>query len=161
MKNIAKKKPGGNQPKHHAPKTRMQSHLRRQSLIKGLIEGKAISEIAPTLNLSPKTAISQAKQMLPESATQMSFARIMAESGLDSKFLADKIRKLIDAKTVLFFQHQGQVTDQREIPAHETQRKTVELACRLLGYLKPDSTATTINNSGLMQVVISQLSQEK
>lgn len=71
-----KKKPGGNQPRKHAPKTRMQSYVRRQKLIQGLIEGKAISDIAPTLGLSPKTARTQAHLMLHEPATQMSFIRI-------------------------------------------------------------------------------------
>lgn len=150
------KKPGGRQPKTHAPKTRMQSHLRRQKLIRGLIEGKAISQIAPTLDLSPKSAVSQAKQMLLEPATQMSFARILVESGLSDNFLAKRLFDLSNATTMVYAQKDGLFTDQREIPAHETRRKTIELVCRLAGHLKEQDTST-INNNGLMQIVVAQL----
>lgn len=146
------------QPRKHAPKTRMQSHLRRQKLIDGLIKGKAISEIAPTLNLSPQTAIRQAQLMLAEPRTQESFARILHKSGLTDDFLANKIKSLIDAEATIYASHEGQFTDSKQVPALETQRKTTELACRLAGYLKGDA-AVTLNNSGLMQVVIAQLAK--
>ncbi len=136
------KKAGGRQPKTHAPKTRMQSHLRRQKLIKGLIQGKAISAIAPTLDLSPKTAVSQATQMLREPAVQASFVRILAEGGFTDHFLAKRLFDLSNATTMVYAQKDGLFTDQREIPAHETRRKTIELACRLAGHLK-ETTAST------------------
>lgn len=147
----------GVQPKHHAPKTRMQSYVRRQKRIQGLIEGKAISEIAPTLGLSPKTARTQAHLMLHEPATQMSFIRILEESGLTDKFLADKIKCLINAETKQYFQKDGIVTDERELPAWETQRKTVELACKLRGHLKEQAQGDI--NIGLMQMVVSAINK--
>jgi hypothetical protein len=159
MKNekSGKKVIGGVQPKHHAPKTRMQSYVRRQKLIKGLIEGKAISEIAPTLNLSPKTARTQAHLMLREPNTQMSFIRILEESGLTDKFLADKIKSLVNAETKQYFQADGKVTDERTQPAWETQRKTVELATKLKGHLKEKSESDI--NIGLMQVVVQAIAK--
>ena len=98
---------GGVQPKHHAPKTRMQSYVRRQKLIQGLIEGKAISEIAPTLGLNPKSARDQAYQILREPQTQQTFVQILEQSGLTNKFLADKINSLVNAETKQYFQLNG------------------------------------------------------
>ena len=145
-------KSGGVQPKHHAPKTRMQSYVRRQTLVKGLIQGKAISEIAPTLGLSPKSAHTQACQMLMEPKTQQAFVQILEESGLTDKFLADKIKSLVNAETKQYFQKDGIVTDERALPAWETQRKTVELACKLKGHLKERSEVDV--NIGLMSMVV-------
>lgn len=153
--------PGGRQPLKHAAKTRAMSHLRRQKLIAAALDGRPLRQVGLETGLSPATVDSQVSNIMKEPQVQQAFAQILEESGLDSKFLANKLRELIDAKTVLFFQHQGQVTDQREVPALETQRKTAELACRLYGYLKPDNAATSINNSGLFQVVIARLSHDK
>lgn len=153
--------PGGRQPRKHAVKSHTVSKLRRRRLIEAALDGKPLRKVGLEMGLSPKTVDSQVSRIMKEPQVQQAFNRILEESGLDSKFLANKLRELLDAKTVLFFQHQGQVTDQREVPALETQRKTAELACRLYGYLKPDNTATSINNSGLFQVIIAQLSQDK
>lgn len=142
-------------------KNRLLTHKRRMKIVSAALQGESITQAAIDEGYSPRTADKQASAILANSRVKEAFARILEESGLDSKFLASKLRELIDAKTVLFFQHQGQVTDQREVPALETQRKTAELACRLYGYLKPDNAATSINNSGLFQVVIAQLSQDK
>ncbi len=140
------------QPSTHAPKTRMQSYVRRQTLLKGLIEGKAIREIAPTLGLSPKNAANQAAVMLHEPAVQSSFCRILEAAGLTDDFLAAKVRELLTAEKIEYFSHEGVVTDQRTQPAHETQRKTLELATKLKGHLK-DNNANDIN-IGLMQIVV-------
>ena len=148
-------KSGGVQPKHHAPKTRMQSYVRRQTLVKGLIQGKAISEIAPTLGLSPKSAHTQACQMLMEPKTQQAFVQILEESGLTNKFLADKIKSLVNAETKQYFQKDGLVTDERTQPAWETQRKTVELVARLKGHLKEQAQGDI--NIGLMQMVVAAI----
>lgn len=148
--------PGGRQPPKHAPKTRMQSHLRRQKLIAAALDGRPLREVGLETGLSPATVDSQISNIMKEPQVQQAFARILEEAGITDNFLASKLRELIDAKTVLFFQHQGQVTDQREVPALETQRKTVELVCRLAGHLKETATST-INNSGLMQIVVAQL----
>lgn len=157
MKNgkSGKKITGGVQPKHHAPKTRMQSKMRRQKLIDGLIQGKAISEIAPTLGLNPKSARDQAYQILREPQTQQTFVQILEESGLTNKFLADKIKSLVNAETKQFFQLNGKVTDERTQPAWETQRKTVELACKLRGHLKEQ--AQTDISIGLMSIVVNAI----
>jgi hypothetical protein len=70
------------------------------------------------------------------------------------------VSELVNARTTIYAQREGVFTDERTIPALETQRKTLELVCRIRGYHQETNTST-INNSGLMQIVVAQLSQEK
>ncbi len=95
---------------------------------------------------------------MKEPQVKQAFARMLVESGLDGNFLAAKLRSLVDAKTKVFAQQEGRFTDEREVDAHETQRKTVELICRLAGHLKPDSLSSGITiQAGAMQLVVAQM----
>ena len=157
MENIKSKKV--NSPR--VSKNRLLTHKRRMKIVSAALQGKSITQAAIDAGYSPKTADKQASKILADGRVKETFARILEESGLDSKFLAAKLRALIDAKTTIFSQKDGKFCDSLEIEAWETQRKTTELICRLAGHLKPDSAVTSINNSGLMQIVVAQLSQEK
>jgi len=77
---------------------------------------------------------------------------LLAQRGLTDEFLADKIKSLLDARQTLYFQRDGVVTDQREIQAIETQRKTAELAAKLKGHLREQPEVNV--EVGLMAVVI-------
>jgi hypothetical protein len=76
----------------------------------------------------------------------------MEQAGLTDNFLAAKVYSLINAKKTEYFQKDGIVTDQREMEALETQRKTLELAAKLKGHLKDQSQGDI--NIGLMQMVV-------
>ncbi len=141
-----------NQPKHHAPKDRATAALRRRLLVKGLLQGENLKDIAISTGLSPKTAGDQACQILAEPKTQASFIQCMEKAGLTDNFLAEKTKSLINARKTLFFQKDGVVTDEREVEALETQRKTLELATKLKGHLKERSEGDI--NIGLMQMVV-------
>ena len=149
---------GGIQPKHHAPKTRMQSYMRRQKLIEACLTGKPLKDVAIETGLSPKTANDQVTKILREPRVQESFVRILEESGLTDKFLAEKIRSLVDAKTMLYFQKDGVVTDQREVEAVETQRKTLELITKLKGHLQESKQGVSVE-AGLLQMVVQVVQQ--
>ena len=58
----------------------------------------------------------------------------------------------MDAKKIEYFQKDGIVTDEREVEALETQRKTLELTTKLKGHLKERSEGDI--NIGLMQMVV-------
>jgi len=141
-----------NQPKHHAPKTRILSKLRRHKLIEACLDGKPLKSIAISTGLSPKTAENQAIQILREPNVLRSFISIMEAEGISDNFLARKAHSLLNAKKTEFFQKDGIVTDQREVEALETQRKTLELATKLKGHLKEQSQGDI--NIGLMQMVV-------
>ena len=157
MKNekSGKKIIGGVQPKHHAPKTRAISLMRRRKIIEACLTGKSLKDVAIETGLSPKTANDQVTKILREPRVQESFVRILEQSGLTDKFLADKINSLVNAETKQYFQLNGKVTDERTQPAWETQRKTVELACKLRGHLEKASEGDV--NIGLMQMVVNAM----
>ena len=142
----------GIQPKHHAPKTRILSKIRRNKLINAALDGKSLKDVAISTGLSPKTAEDQAIQILREPRVKAGFISIMEAEGLSDNFLAAKVHNLINAKKTEYFQKDGIVTDEREVEALETQRKTLELATKLKGHLKEKSTGDI--NIGLMQMVV-------
>jgi len=60
------------------------------------------------------------------------------ENGLSETALKSKMVKLIDARETKFFQHEGKVTDEREVEALETQRRTLDMALKLKGMYAPE-----------------------
>ncbi len=150
---------GGKQPKHHARKDRVTAMMRRAKILQAAIEGKDITKAAIETGLSPKSAASQASKMLHEPQAQRAFAMIMAEKGLTDEFLAEKVRSLMDARTAQFFQKDGIITDQREVEALETQRKTAELVAKLKGHLKEQAQVDV--RVGLMALVVQAVREEE
>lgn len=143
-----------NHPKSHAGKSRKQVIMRRKKIMKGIIDGKSLKQIGLECDLSPKSAVSQISKIANKPENQKSFNRILEQSGLDDAFLSSKIRALCDAKSSHFFNVDGEIIEKHS-QANETQRKTIELACRLKGHLKEQ--ATTDISVGLMSVVINTL----
>jgi len=145
-------RPGGEQPKKHAPKSRVVSRYRRRKIIEAALDCKDLKPVAISLGLSPKSADSQIQNIMREPAVQQAFTRVMEAEGISDQFLAQKIRDLLDAQETKYFQKDGIVTDQREVAALETQRKTTELAAKLKGHLKDRSEVDV--NIGLMALVV-------
>lgn len=144
-----------NQPKTHAPKSRILSKLRRRKIIEACLDGKDLKEVAISTGLSPKSAASQARQILSEPNVKSSFVSILEEQGLSDEFLAKKAKDLLEAETHHYFSKDGVVVDERTSPAHETQRKTLELVGKFKSHLKDKQDSDT--SSALMQVVINAL----
>ncbi len=126
--------------------------MRRAKILQAAIEGKDITKAAIEAGLSPKSAGQQASQILNSPLAQRTFKMIVAERGVTDEFLAEKIRDLMDAKQTLYFQKDGQVTDERQIEALETQRKTCELVAKLKGLLREQSQVDI--NIGIMAMVV-------
>ncbi len=142
--------------KKHAPKSPLAAKVRRNRLVKALMDGENLRDAAISTGLSPATAQSQASDILKHPDAQRTFIRILEERGLTDEFLADKAKQLLEAQTAHFFSKDGKVVDERYTPAHETQRKTLELTTRLKGYLKDTDKAGDIN-IGLMQFVVNAI----
>lgn len=126
--------------------------MRRKMVMQGLIEGKTVKDAAISAGYSPKSAGQQGHEILSHPEAQQVFARVMEAKGLTDELLAQKIRDLLDAQETKYFQKDGIVTDQREVAALETQRKTAELATKLKGHLKDRSEIDV--NIGLMALVV-------
>lgn len=142
-------------------KNKALTEKRRMKILSEIAVGKTLKDAAISAGYAPKCASDQATQILKHPQTKEAFARILARSGVTEQKLSDRISALLDAEQSHFFNNGDSEIVEKKSPAHETRRKTVELALRLYGHLKPDSTPQIINNAGLMQVVISQLSQQK
>jgi intergrase/recombinase len=154
-----KKKGATTIKKKHAPKSPLAAKIRRNRLVKALFNGECLKDVAISTGLSPKTAGSQATNILKHPQALKTFIRYMEENGISDDFLAAKIYNLINAKKTEFFQKDGVVTDQREVEAIETQRKTLELATKLKGHLKERSAGDIIIN--LMQMVVQAVRNEE
>ena len=57
----------------------------------------------------------------------------LEEEGLSENRLKIKLLSLLEAKETKFFQHEGMVTDEREVAAIETQRRTLDMAIKVRG----------------------------
>ncbi|MEI6315385.1 MAG: hypothetical protein WCO89_10985 [Syntrophus sp. (in: bacteria)] len=128
------------------------TRARRKMIIQAVIEGESLKDAAISAGYSPKTAGAQATAVMKHPEAQQAFARVMEEAGISDQILAQKIRDLLDAQETKYFQKDGIVTDQREVAALETQRKTAELAAKLKGHLKDRSEVDV--NIGLMALVV-------
>lgn len=60
------------------------------------------------------------------------------EVGLSENALKNKMLELMGATQTQFFASNGIVTDQREVPAIETQRKTLDMALKVKGLYAPE-----------------------
>lgn len=60
------------------------------------------------------------------------------EAGLSENALKIKLLSLMDAKETKFFQKDGEVTDQREVEALETQRRALDMALKIKGAYAPE-----------------------
>jgi|SRR3990167_492541 len=150
-------KKSAEQPRKHASKARLLTNYRHRKIVEACLSGKPLRQTGIELGLSPKTAGQQVSAIISKPEVQASFVRILEESGLSDKFLADKIRTLANAETTQYAQLDGQFTDKRSQPAWETQRKTAELVCRLKGHLS-DSRNPDVS-IGLMQVVVQAIAK--
>lgn len=146
------------QPKKHATSGSLLVSYRHRKIIEGALTGKSRQQTGIELGLSPKSAAKQVSMQLAKPAVQEGFLRILEKSGLTDDFLAQKLRSLVDATSTSYAQKDGIFTDERTIPALETQRKTTELVAKLRGHLQDRQDAGDIN-IGLLQMVVSAVQQ--
>jgi hypothetical protein len=137
----------------HAGKSMITSRLRRQKLIDAVFSGKNLTEVAISTGISPKSASTQAADILAHPESQREFHRILEERGITDDLIAAKAGFLLDAKHTVLAQYLGKFTDERNVDALETQRKTWETILKLKGHLKDNPAGGNIE-IGLMQMVV-------
>lgn len=144
-------------PTRTLSKSKEATEARRKIVAQAVIEGKTLKEAAISAGYSPISAEKQGSLILQQPETKKVFAHILEEAGVSDKFLADKIKNLMDAKKIQYFQKDGIVTDEREVDALETQRKTAELVSKLKGHLRDQSQIDI--NVGIMAMVVAAVGQ--
>ena len=140
------------QPSTQLGKSKWDLKKRAKKFTQALLAGESETQALVTAGYSYNTAKSRDCTLLTDPRHLKPFISILTDAGVTDKFLAEKTRSLLDAKKTEFFQRDGKVTDQREVDALETQRKTLELATKLKGHLKEQSQGDI--NIGLMQMVV-------
>lgn len=136
------------QPRHHAPKTKAASALRRKKIIKAFVEGRNLKEAAIATGLSPKTAAQQVSAILKEPEVQRTLQATMEAIGINDNYLAEHLRMLIDSKKVIRANiiASGGVADLKDagsaikgyvaIPDYMAMARGLDLVCRLRGLYK-------------------------
>jgi phage terminase small subunit len=79
------------------------------------------------------------------------------EVGLSENTLKIKLLSLLNAKKTKYFQHEGIVTDQREVEAIETQRRTLNMALKIRGMYVPEK----YDHSGNLTIEIVKFGENK
>jgi len=151
-------KAGGNQPTHHLPKNAFGIKTRARRFTAALLAGKSQSEALREAGYAETVARSGNCALLRNPQHIKPFITTLHEKGITDDFLADKVRALLDAQATHFFStsQDGQpVILERQAPALETQRKTLELAAKLKGHLKEQSQVDI--NVGIMAMVVSAI----
>lgn len=141
-----------NQPKHQLAKSKYALKKRARKFTTALLAGESQEQALISAGYANTTARTGDCAILTNPAHIKPFISILEKQGVTDNFLAEKTRSLLDAKKTEYFQRDGMVTDEREVPALETQRKTLELATKLKGHLKEQSQGDI--NIGLMQMVV-------
>ena len=104
---------------------------KERKLIRAKLEGKTNAEAAVISGLNPTyIPVALAKPHVAEK-----FSQLLDQAGLSDSRLSVKIRDLTEAKDKRFFAHNGVVLSERTVPAHEVQRKTVEMVCKMKGHM--------------------------
>jgi hypothetical protein len=104
---------------------------KERKLIKAIIDGKSVNEASKISGYNP----TYTPVVLRKPEVKEIFAAYLDKAGLSDTVLSEKIRDLVHAKEKRFFAHAGIVMDEREVPALEIQRRSVELACKLKGHM--------------------------
>lgn len=68
------------------------------------------------------------------------------EQGLSENKLKEKLLNLLNAKETRFFQKDGIVTDQREVEALETQRRSLDMAFKIKGAYAPEKHSVSFDD---------------
>ena len=104
---------------------------KKRLLVKSMIEGKTVNEAAKIAGYNP----SYASSILHKPKTKLKFIDHLNKAGLTDEHLCKRFNDLAHSTETKFFAKDGIVVDQREVPALETQRKSLEFVARLKGHL--------------------------
>jgi phage terminase small subunit len=126
------KRSGGVQPKHHAPKTRIASVLRRQKLLQAVIEGRSIIQAAIETGISPKTADSQAGAILREPKVQETFLALLNKT-IPDNILTNKYNEIMFADKIIHFN--PETGERVTAPDYATQLRSADSVAKLKGHM--------------------------
>ena len=140
------------QPLNHLNNSKYDLKRRAKKFTQAILSGDSRTQALVNAGYSKRTAQIGDVALLTNPEHLKPFISILEEKGVTDIFLAEKTKSLLDAQKTEYAQKDGIFTDERVVPALETQRKTLELAAKLKGHLKERSEGDI--NIGLMQMVV-------
>lgn len=108
---------------------------KKQKYIEGLADGKTKMQAALDAGYTDSMARS-ATGNIETPDVRAAFAKLIQER-IPGRKIVDRIAEGLDAEETKFFQHEGVVTEQRNVVAWSERRQYAELAAEFGGYFLP------------------------
>ena len=113
------------------PRGKSKVTIKERKFLKARLEGKTVAAAAKIAGFNPQyTSVVLKKPQVKEK-----FTELLEKAGLSDDYLSNKFKQLSSAKEIKYFSDKGIVTDEREVEALETQRRTTEFIAKLKGHL--------------------------
>jgi hypothetical protein len=106
---------------------------KRRRFVQGLIDGKSMRRAALDADYTESMAKNASHRILPGAIGE--FQAVLSRKIPQSK-LVQRIAEGLDARKTKFASFEGDFTDKRSMVDFEVRRRYVELAAKLMGYLK-------------------------
>lgn len=94
-------------------------------------------------------------------ARRKEIAEWLEECGLSKAFIFEKLLQLMHAEKVVFFSHQGVVTEQRVMADSQAQLKALDMALKVKGLYAPEKKDLTVHAGDLRGLIAAALEEEK
>jgi hypothetical protein len=120
------------EPRKHATKTRSAAAIRRNKIVEAALAGKPIKQAAIDAGLSPKTAGSQAAQILKHPKAQETFQKLLNRT-IPDQTLTNKYNEIMSASKVIHFNPETQ--ERATAPDYATQLRAADSVAKLKGHL--------------------------
>lgn len=139
------------------PKKKALNH-RQKLFVKGVAKGKTQKQAALDAGYAEQTAKSASGKLMKNELVRNEFQRIFNKAVSD-ELLVKTIKSGLNAKETKFFQHEGKVTEKREVIDHATRHRYVETACRIKDVLKEKMDITMHSDPRLESLTDEELAQ--
>jgi hypothetical protein len=116
----------------HATKTHAAAAIRRNKIVEAALAGKSLKEAAIDAGLSPKTAGSQAAQILKHPKVQEAFQEHLNRI-IPDDILSDKYHEIMFADKVIHYNPETQ--EQAVAPDYPTQLRAADSVAKLKGHM--------------------------
>jgi len=119
--------------------------VRQRKYVKGLVEGKSMTQAARDAGYSETTALNAKEKIESKPAVQNLFVQLMETAGITDEKLAQRLAEGLDAEETKFFQKDGIVMDSRDVIAYGERRAHLEIALKLKGHLTDKAVNVNIS----------------
>jgi hypothetical protein len=116
----------------HATKTRSAAAVRRNKILAAALAGKSLKEAAIDAGLSPKTAGSQASNILKHCEVQEAFQEHLNRT-IPDQILTNKYDEIMSASRVIHYN--PETKEQATAPDYPTQLRAADSVAKLKGHM--------------------------